>query len=526
MKTWQSILLMLALFGLINNVPADVVSYSLTTEKLHIPSVEVQGFDTFEVRLNLLNKNPMKFVLQEVISAPTATHSLAIFSFDTGTLHIPFVEVSGVSDGVVQHYYVDMALVQETEPLQFVLTKAVLAKTIAAFEVLATKPHSLTDIPSKVAELDAIITAIATEIEADENMFVAVGTKEIGTLGTTSAFIPYPPVDYNMDGSPDDAGHMLEVSFDDDSEFLRVGLRHGIALPWQIAAYTYGDTIYVIAGVPQTVVRTYFRGVDNFDQLMSLSTQYQSKIETVVASALEPLGFTTHINTAIENTQLGEFEIAAIETAFGQELTPDFIAPSITITSDSVDMDTVITAIENAFLADEVPDLDGNGKAGEQGDDAVLPNAIMDYIAGNMTFEQFSAMLKQGMEIWGNGGAFQDWQFLREIEFSDDQAGTYHLMELCQPFYSGVALGFGLYHMPSMPCALGVWEDSEGVHVNLLAPQFIFGYFFADATETLEPTSPMMQIFSVFPTMVYNELVGIINSALRDIGVEEQLEFR
>jgi len=35
-----------------------------------------------------------------------------------------------------------------------------------------------------------------------------------------------------MDGFEDDAGRMIEVFFVNDSEFLRAGLQHGVALPW------------------------------------------------------------------------------------------------------------------------------------------------------------------------------------------------------------------------------------------------------------------------------------------------------
>jgi hypothetical protein len=396
----------------------------------------------------------------------------------------------------------------------------------AAFELLATKPLESIEIEDKIAAAEEALTAIATQIEESDTMSVVVGNKDIGRMGNTEILLPFPEVDYDMDGSPDDAGRMLEMAFVNDSQFLSLGLGYGIALPWQIAAYTYGDTLYVIAGVPQTVVRTYFNDVDDKDDLMDLATEYQGQIEAIVASALEPLDFTTNIHTAVENTQLDETVIGAIESAFGEELTTDFIAPSLTITNSSVDAETIIAAIENTFLADEVVDLNGNGEAGDEEDDAILPNAIMDFISGNMTFEELGGMLEQGADIWANGGAFQDWVFLRTLESSNDTGNNYYLMELCQPFYASMALGFGLYHMPSMPCAVGVWEDDEGVHVNLLTPQFIFGYFFADVAQSMDPTSPMMQIFTVFPTMVYNELAGIVNFSLRENGIEEQFEFK
>ncbi|WP_069470611.1 hypothetical protein [Candidatus Marithrix sp. Canyon 246] len=270
----------------------------------------------------------------------------------------------------------------------------------------------------------------------------------------------FPPIDSEV-------GHILEVSFSQDSKFLNLGLQYGIVLPWKIAAYTDGNTIKVIAGVPQALLRSYFKDDKNIKQLLSLASQYQSKIEKVVASALQSLNFKTNINSIIKNTQLGESEITAIETAHGNKLTHDFATPSITITDNSIDAKTVINAITKAFLADQ------------NGDHAILPNAVNNYLTGSMSFEDFFKLIEQGKDIWAKGDAFQNWNLLRTMEFYDEKGSTYQRIEVSQQFYASMGLGFGLHHMPALPCSIGVWKDSTGVHINLTNPRFLLDKVYA-----------------------------------------------
>jgi hypothetical protein len=47
------------------------------------------------------------------------------------------------------------------------------------------------------------------------------------------------------------------------------------------------------------------------------------------------------------------------------------------------------------------------------------------------------------------------------------------------------------------------------------------GYFFADWAGVLPPA--MAQLFSVFPTFVYNEMVTLVNAGLADMGVSARM---
>ncbi len=483
----------IALIIVSNNIhaqEAEVASIDFTTKTAYLPAVKVQALGTFNIKLELLNQAPIEFIIKEVTPAPNATNPLATFNFRTGILHIPFVKVIVDKKTGAEDYYGDMKLVQGSSG-KFVVTKGVLAKEMAVFELLATKPHSLTDISSKSAELKATLTAIASAIESEADMNAQT----------------FPPIDSEL-------GHMLEVSFSQDSKFLNLGLQYGIVLPWKIAAYTDGNTIKVIVGVPQTLIRSYFKDDKNIKQLLSLASQYQSKIEKVVASALQSLNFKTNINTIIKNTQLGETEIAAIEAAHGNKLTQDFAIPSITITDNSVDVKTVINAITKAFLDDQ------------KGDHAVLPNAVNNYLAGSMSFEDFFKLIEQGKDIWAKGEAFQNWDLLKTMDFSDETGNTYQRIEVSQQFYASMGMRFGLHHMPALPCSVGVWKDSTGVHINLTNPRFLFDYLFSDIK--LDPNNEkqqrMRQILKLFPSILYNELANMINGAINDLAGTEKFE--
>jgi hypothetical protein len=505
----------IALMIISTNIHAktDVATIDFTSKTAYLPAVKVEPFGTFNIRLDLSNEAPIEFVIKELIPAPTVTDPLATFNFHTGILHIPFVKVILDNNTAGEDYYGDMKLVQGSSG-KFVVTKGVLAKQMAVFELLATKPHSLTDISSKSTELQATLTAIANAIDSEPDMSVAISNQDIGKLGTKSKLLPFPAIDSDMNGSADEVGYMLEVSFSQDSQFLNLGLQYGIALPWQIAAYTDGNSIKVITAVPQALLRTYFKDDNNIKQLLSLTSQYQSKIEKLVASALQTLGFTTNINTVIKNTLLGETEIAAIEMAHGKKLTPDFASPSITISDSSVDVKTVINGITNRFLADEA------------GDHAVLPNAINNYLAGSISFEELFQVIEQGKDIWAKGGTFQNWDLLRTIEFSDEQGGSYQRIEISQQFYANMGMNFGLYHMPALPCNVGVWKDSKGIHINLSNPRFLFAYLFSDIK--LDPNNENQQrirkILKFFPSILFNELANMINGVINDLGGTEKFE--
>ena len=88
-----------------------------------------------------------------------------------------------------------------------------------------------------------------------------------------------------------------------------------------------------------------------------------------------------------------------------------------------------------------------------------------------------------------------------------------------QQFYVGTALGFGMHHLPVMPCGFGVWMDEAGVHLSLIDTRFLFGYFWSDVY--LKPDDPMAQVFAVFPTVVFNDLAATANGALGKLGVPE-----
>jgi hypothetical protein len=258
------------------------VSFSMKAKTFNIPAVHVENFGIFDLELMVLNEEPLEF--QVVKATPVtnmASHS-ATFSIDTGIMHIPLVKVTN-KDGKTADHYSDLKAILKPPLGRFNVASSVLATSMAAYELLATKSHSLTDIPSKLAELEKIFDKIIAAVDADKDMTVVVGAQDVGKLKTTGKLIPYPAVDFDGDGNADEIGRMLEFSFADDSVFLQQNLAYGVALPWTITAYTSNGTIYVTAAVPQTWVRTYFNGEKNLEPLLELATGYQKKLLNLVS---------------------------------------------------------------------------------------------------------------------------------------------------------------------------------------------------------------------------------------------------
>ncbi|MEN8174330.1 MAG: hypothetical protein ABFS23_01115 [Pseudomonadota bacterium] len=401
----------------------------------------------------------------------------------------------------------------------------------AAFELLAVEENAgirNADILEKTARVENILGAIQTVIEGGASPVadaeVAYGSKPIGQVGSAEAIISYPGIDLDLDGMPDDIGRMIEVRFDGDTQFADAGLRYGVMLPWPVVAYTESttDRILVVAAVPETWVRTFMRDSGNLEMLIDEAVDRRQDLEELVAEAVEALGFDIRNEAFAGGPVLSDNRIAELEGMFGP-LNAQFSAPSRTLTTGFVGADTVAMAIENAFLADTVPDLDGDGLAGAAGDDGVLPSAMMGFLMGTLSAEDFGQMLADGAQVWAEGATFQDWVLNRTLSIPDSSAQEMQLVQVCQGFYVGTSLGFGMHHLPVMPCGIGVWEDETGVHVSIIDTRFLFGYFWSDVS--LDPSDPMAQLFGIFPTFVYNELVATVNGALEGLGIPETDQF-
>jgi len=546
MKKLLLLTFVLATLGLTNNlcIADENASFSMTSEQLVLPVVDVQEYGFFKAEMYLWQDAPfiLELIPNQVESVQNVLSPIAEMSFATGALHIPLLEVTDLTANV-EHYEAFLSLVPETNPSRFQLTQAIPYNNNAVFEILATKQHSLTDVPTKAAEIDKIFAVIATAIEATDNMTIAIGENRGRTPcggDVPNTLLSLPAVDFNMDGSPDDIGRMMEISFSKDSVFLANGLNHGIMLPWQIAIFTQQDTLYVTAGVPETLVRLVFRDAINYDRLVSLARDYHRQIRTVVASALEGMeGFHTNVNQTWmkrDNTpfSLGEQEIAELESRLKTPLTLEFIAPSVTINTE-LSVDEVTRAIEDAFLAVTVADMNRNGEIAEDvnengitDDQEVLQQAVMGFIKSNEPdMAGMRAMIEEANGVWANGKTLQQWNVARTLTLGDDEVGRLNLIQLCQSFYGGMALGFGLQHIPAMPCIAGVWKEEDGIHINLADPRFLFAYLFSGVQldQDDEVQQRMGALFQLFPSMVFNELVSVLNVVVAELGGTQPFEF-
>jgi hypothetical protein len=335
----------------------------------------------------------------------------------------------------------------------------------------------------------------------------------VGTNGMER--LDFPPIDRDMDGSPDEVAQKLELSFPTDPWFLYLADRaRGLALRWSVVVYTDGDALKVALGVPDTFIRLYFRGEPHLPLLRSWGRWDHRRMRDLVHIALKGDGFNTRLDQSLPGTELSEATIKTVESQLGP-LTAESIAPSLTLDGKSVTVAQVVGAIEAAFTAKRVPDLDGDGDVDAQ-DQSVLPAAMQSYLSGQMSQAQLSAMMGQGVSLWNNGLTFQQWANPRTLS-----VGSVQVVELCQPFYASTALGTGLHHIPSMPCAVSVWQEGNKVRVNVLDPVVIFAYFFRDAGPTMPPA--MQQLFALFPSFVFNEMAGVVNAAMADLGVKPRL---
>jgi hypothetical protein len=359
---------------------------------------------------------------------------------------------------------------------------------------------------------DALDLVIA---KADKHWGISVA---VGTNGMD--ILPFPPVDFDFDGSPDGVVRQVELSFLSDALLLKsTSLAKGIVLPWQVAAYTQGDFIQVIIGVPETFVRTYFADVPNVKRLIRRTTLIQHlRMVALVHGALRGSGYTL-TREGLPGTVLDDVTINQIEQTLGLPITQGFIAPSVAL--PGADIEQVVEELVETFEAPSVPDLNDDGVSDAE-DQAVLPTMFMRYMTDDdFSFAEMAGMLGEGFSLWEHGYSFQQWAVPRVLDLSS-RIQRLFIIELCQPFYASTALSTGLHHAPSMPCAVGVWEEDGVVYANLLNPEFIFAYFFVDAGPNMP--EKMAQLFLVFPTMVFNEMAGILNAGVRALGYSDQIE--
>jgi hypothetical protein len=335
----------------------------------------------------------------------------------------------------------------------------------------------------------------------------------VGTNGMER--LDFPAVDSDMDGNPDEVAQKLELSFPTDDWFLWLAdPARGLALRWSVVVLTDGDAVKVVIGVPDTFVRLYFRGEPHLPLLRAWARWNHHRLRDIVHLALAGDGFTTRVNQGLPGTELTETTISSVEAMLGP-VTAESIAPSLTIDGANVSVSQVVAAIETAFTAKRVPDLDADGDV-DADDLQVLPTAMQQFLQGQMSETELAGMLGQGASLWGNGLTFQQWANPRTL-----QIGQVHVVELCQPFYAATALGTGLHHVPAMPCAVSVWQEGDVVRVNLLDPDVIFAYFFRDAAPQMPPA--MQQLFAIFPAFVFNEMAGVVNAAMADLGATPRL---
>jgi hypothetical protein len=388
-------------------------------------------------------------------------------------------------------------------------------------------------IDEKTAAVDSAIDKLVAQAGQMPGISAAVGKDPNGNPADR---FPFPSVEHRdpMTGQLLDewAGKNVEFRFVNDAWMLKVtNEANTVALPWTVGVFTTGNKVNVVIGSPETFVRLYFRGANNMNVLLKAAKQHHIKLRSLVDGALKNHEFTTKINQGWTGTLMDETTIAGIETQMGQPITPEFIAPSMTLSGTTVDQ--VKDQIAAAVAASGAPpwliiDLDNDGQPDPGYENikgnAVLPTVFTMYMTGQIDFNTMAGMMGMGFYVWNappKGGTFQAWKAPRVVELSHHLTGKAYQFELCQPFYARAALSTGMHHIPSMPCHITVWDEGGKVRVSVLDPTFIFAYFFADALPSM-PTA-MKQLFSVFPILVFNDLATIANNAMIDLGLPQRI---
>jgi hypothetical protein len=375
-----------------------------------------------------------------------------------------------------------------------------------AYELLATKDVS----DPGLTEVDEVVDALIAAAKKMPGLQVAIGTHGVDRLTYYE--------DLNMDGSPEEVGRMVEISFPLDTAVLAVnGPRHGVPFPLGgIGVLTHGDQIQVHASVPETRIRVYFRDRDleSREDLEALGELYRERIEHLVENALGGQGFT--IMTTGEEPVLNEDAIGYIETNIvGVPLTNyDYVAPAATLPK-GMTVKEVVEAFENALDGDPT-DSDVIGVAHGALQSAFI-TAVM--ATGDDDYDLINDLLwsaQQDDGVWHTGQALEEWVLLRVLKI----AGNVYMIELCQPFFAGAALSVpAFYHYLELPCGLVVWQQGPHVQIAQYNPLVVFPFFFSDALGPICDNPAMIgmcNVFQVFPLVAFNEVASIINGVLGD----------
>ena len=103
-----------------------------------------------------------------------------------------------------------------------------------------------------------------------------------------------------------------------------------------------------------------------------------------------------------------------------------------------------------------------------------------------------------------------------------------NVLDLCNPTYAKIALGAspvvgeetvpnGFIHATALPCEISVYNDENGIYVDMLNPTAIFTLFFTDVVYGDQMQDPQFAAaMMALPTQVEAELKSIVYAALAD----------
>lgn len=350
---------------------------------------------------------------------------------------------------------------------------------------------------------------------ADYNWFIDA-TPAVST--TEETVLKFPFLDMNMDGINDEASCNVEFWHVDNNIFLEETgkMQYMAALPWSVGVYTENNKIKVSMRSPKASVMVFMREENDIDYYKWLADYIGITLDTHIRFQLSMEHFNTYWLEDMDETAISEAVLQDIEERLGVPINLQLAAPTVSFPADGMSVEQVVEVIKQNVNAKTVPDLNMDGDTTDLGDESVLPELFNNFFMGLLTFDDMLGVLATAPDIWNMGGTFQQWKTVKTYAPADLNTELQQI-SICQPFYATTALNStGAYHQTIMPCRVMVWEEDGNISISISNPELFFAAFFFDANDNM--SEDMLNLFSIFPTFVYDEIATLINNSLAEIG--------
>jgi hypothetical protein len=331
--------------------------------------------------------------------------------------------------------------------------------------------------------------------------------------------LKFPFLDADQDGVPEEASCNLELWHDDTAILLNGSGKNQYfaAMPWPVSIRTDHETIKIDMRSAEASVMVFMHDETASDlaRYKTLAASIDQDIIYFLRSALVAIDPTftfddldDHSNSAISIQE----EDAIVRHGIHHEGDGmlEYGTPSISFDAGSLQVDEVVRALIKAFNTYRTPSLSQTNE--RQNDLAILPTLFSAFVQGDK--QPLLDALDQAMGAWLEGATFQKWKSVKDFAPGNIH-GNLREVSICQPFYATTMLNLtGTYHQTTMPCRVLVWEENNTIVIAMSNPEMFLPAFFKDGVAQLPDT--LRELFPIFATFVHNEIIAMINDALRN----------